>query len=275
MKKSYQIIILFSILFTSLWSCKKDEKQIYLEGGTAPVLRSSVSDSIPGSLANQNERAVTLSWSNPEYKFTTGPSSQNVTYNIEIDTAGAKFSSSKKKSISVLRELSYTLSQKELNTILYSDLELPLNVKRNIEVRITASLGTNNAAALVSNILAFAVTTYYDPALVPPDLFITGSATPSDWTNSPPTTQKFTYIGNKTYEIIMTFAPGKEYKLLTSPGNWQPQYGSAEDGVTAPGTLQVNDGTSTDPPAIKTPTVAGDYKITVNMANRTFTVVKQ
>lgn len=47
-----------------------------------------------GSVINMSfntpaELAFSLNWTNPEYKFTTGVSSQDVSYTIEMDTAGA------------------------------------------------------------------------------------------------------------------------------------------------------------------------------------------
>jgi hypothetical protein len=47
MKKIFKTFILFSLLAAVLASCKKDENKVYFEGGTSPVLTSSVADSLP------------------------------------------------------------------------------------------------------------------------------------------------------------------------------------------------------------------------------------
>ena len=57
------------------------------------------------------------------------------------------------------------------------------------------------------------------------DLWITGDATASSWTNSPPAAQKFTRLNNCEYEITIAFVPGKVYKFLSVSGQWQPQFG--------------------------------------------------
>jgi len=271
MKNIFKVFLALFLLITAFSSCKKDENRITLTGGNAPELFASVSGAIPLSLANQNSAALRIYWTNPDYNFNTGVSSQNVNYTIEIDKADSNFSTTKKRSISLAREISYTFTQKELNTIFYNDFEFPVNVENSIEMRVIAGLGANNAAALNSNTLRFTVTPYNDPTLVPSDLYITGDATPAGWTNSPPASQKFTFLGSKRYEITMSFTPGFAYKFLTTPGQWQPQYGSAS---STGGALQLNDGTTSDPPNINTPDVAGDYKITADLGAVTYTIVK-
>ena len=84
-------ILFLSVLLCAIGSCKKDENKIFYEEGTAPALTASKTGSIPLSFATKDEEAVKLAWTNPDYKFTTGLSSQDVNYLIEIDTTGARF----------------------------------------------------------------------------------------------------------------------------------------------------------------------------------------
>src|SRR6476620_2876538 len=84
-------ILTFSMMALVLWAYKNDENRIYCEGGTAPVLQASASGTNPLLSTKKNEEAVRLSWNNPNYSFTTGVSSQDVTYTIQIDTTGANF----------------------------------------------------------------------------------------------------------------------------------------------------------------------------------------
>ncbi len=106
---------------------------------------------------------------------------------------------------------------------------------------------------------------------LPQDLYITGNATPSDWTSSPPITQKFTRLNSCEYTITMAFTPGKVYKFLSSFGNWQPQFGG--NNATG-GALGANYGGGADPDAIPTPADTGNYKITVNYATKKYKVEK-
>lgn len=279
MKKHFNIfLLLLSVVGLVLTACSKKENPVVFQGGNAPVLTASVTGAVPLAYASQNQQALKLTWTNPGYTFNTGVSSQNVTYTLELDTLGANFTSPKRKIITISNNLSQSFTQRELNIILLNDMELSIGKTYKLQARITASLGEFNAVPLSSNILNSTVVPYQDPTLLPPDLYITGDATAGGWTNSPPDNQKFAFIGAKTYVLTMSFQPGKAYKFLTSKGNWQPQYGTSSNGVgTTPVPLNVNDGSpgSSDPDAIPTPGAAGNYKITVNLGDKTFFVVKQ
>lgn len=103
-----------------------------------------------------------------------------------------------------------------------------------------------------------------------PDLYITGDATASSWTNSPPANQKFTQITNGVFEItVPLLGSGKYYKFLSSNGNWQPQFGGKS---ATGGNLGANYGGGSDPDGIPAPAAAGSYIIRVNFITGTYTV---
>src|SRR5947208_9628684 len=95
------------ILFISLIAggCKKDETKVLFEGGTPPVLSADQS-TLELIKDNATQTAVTFSWTNPDYSFNTGVSSQDVSYVLQVDTAGADFTSSSKQEISISKDLS-------------------------------------------------------------------------------------------------------------------------------------------------------------------------
>ena len=104
-----------------------------------------------------------------------------------------------------------------------------------------------------------------------PDLYITGSATAGGWRNDPPAAQKFTQVTNGVFELTIAFVPGGEYKFLNTSGQWQPQFGGSS---ATGGAFGANYGSGSDPANIPAPTVAGNYKITVNFITNTYSVVK-
>lgn len=106
---------------------------------------------------------------------------------------------------------------------------------------------------------------------VPQELYILGDATAGGWDNNPPAAQKFTAISNGVFEITIALEPGKMYKFISSPGNWQPQFGGSS---ATGGDLGANYGNSGDPDAIPTPAAAGNYKIQVNFITNSYTVTK-
>jgi starch-binding outer membrane protein SusE/F len=276
-------ISLFSLTLFFCWSCKKQENKIYFEGGTAPILTASSTAPMVLAGDNKNNVAIKFSWTNPDYRLSTGISSQDVVYTLQIDTAGANFGSSVKQEAVMSKDLSVTYTVKELNTFL-TKMNLVENVPRNIEFRLKSALA-NNTVPLFSNVIKILIRPYLDVAVpLPPTdkLYITGNGVPSDWTNNPPASQEATPVpgsysstGHPTaYTIVMNFVPGKQYKFLSTLGQWQPQYGGSSD---TGGELGFNMGLpgQTDPPAIPTPGVAGTYKITVNFKTGQYTVVKQ
>ncbi len=261
-------------------SCKKDENKVFYEGGTAPVLTASASGTIPLSFVNSEKDAVKLSWTNPEYKFTTGISSQNVTYLIEIDTVGANFTNPNKQTVAVSNDLSKTLTQSQLNDYLLNQLQLQVSMEHNIEIRVKSSL-TNSSALLISNALQFKVTPYaIPPKVAPPStgkLYITGSASPAGWqcgcpTDVAPPSQTFTQVSPTLYELPnVTLTGGGAYLFLPEYGSWSAKYGFT-------GTKEENNVNGDDFKAggedFKAPAATGNYKIVVDFQRGKFTVTK-
>lgn len=276
--KSLGFILFSAVLITA---CKKEENKVFFKGGTAPVLSASSTADLVLLRDNSDNPAFVFSWTNPDYRLTTGISSQDVTYVLQIDTAGKNFTSSNFQELSIARELRKVLTVKELNGIL-TRLLLNDGQVYNVEFRIKAALANGTAVPLYSNVVKLKVTPYLDVAIPVPTtnvLYITGDASPSSWTNDPPAAQKLIRVSLTEYNITMSFVPGKAYKFLSTLTNWQPQYGlkSGSGGSASSGDLGLNDNSaaySSDPDAIPTPSVAGNYKITLNFRSGKYTVVK-
>ena len=268
------IKLLFTMVFSAglLNSCKKDENKVYFEGGTNPVLTVSSVANLFLDSTKKNTIALTFNWSNPNYRFNTGVSSQNVNYILQIDTAGANFTNPNIQETAIANDLSAAFTVKQINTFL-NKLLMQRDVPHNIEFRIKSTI--NGAVPLYSNVIKIVITPYLDVAVpLPPtgDLYITGDAVPSGWTNSPPVNQKCTKLSLTEYTITMNFVAGKYYKFLSTLTQWQPQYGGKEANG---GDFSANMGGGTDPDAIPTPSVSGSYKVTLNFVTGKYTVVKQ
>lgn len=276
MKKILKYLPLLPLVMMVFISCKKDEKKIYFDGGTNPVLSgeaNSGSGEIVLDLTKPDNEAVLLSWTNPDYKFTTGVSSQDVSYAIEIDTVGSDFANAKRVIVSVSKDLKYSITTKKLNDFLTGDdnLKLKTDTKYDLEIRVVSTIGSNEP--YTSNVLRFSTTTYLDPSKKPDDWYITGDGTGSGWTNAPPDDQKFTYLGNKQYELLIVFnGPGKFYKFLSKYGDWHPQYSSP---TWNGGLLKKALVFAEEIDGIHTPDVAGTYKISVDADALTYTIEKQ
>lgn len=255
-----------------LVSCAKDETKVIYKGGTSPVLTANLTDSIPLPVTDTTSNAVTFSWTNPNYEFSDGISSLNVTYNLQIDTSGANFSSVNMQTVAINSDLSTTFTVSSLNKLLANGLLFSTGVSHKIDVRIKSFLGTGSVP-LYSNTLSFSVTPFAPPPkIVPPSngqLFIVGDATPGGW---PPLTndqsiEQFTQVSSTLYKITIQLNGGKEYKFVAIPGQWTEQW-SVKDADTFPngGNFVLNGGNCIAPDA------SGLYDIVVNFQLGTFTV---
>ena len=100
--------MLFSFAAFTLASCEKDENKVEFIGGTAPVLTASSTAPLLLSVVNKDNPAITFYWTNPNYQFNTGISSQDVTYTLQFDTTGSNFTSPKMGEKSISKNLSTT-----------------------------------------------------------------------------------------------------------------------------------------------------------------------
>jgi hypothetical protein len=281
MKNIFKTVLFLVIFSCAFWACKKDEAKDYYNGGTNPVLTAST-DSIRLSYANASQTAVTFSWTNPNYQFTTGVSSQNVAYKIEIDTAGSNFTNPNRQTISVSKDLSLTLTTSTFNDYLLNQLQLQPGVSHKLEVRVSANL-VNNSAVVPSNVLKYAVTPYaIPPKVAPPSsatLFIVGSATPGGgshgWDNpisQNVSVQQFTQVSTTLYTITLPLIGGGEYKFIAVNGSWNDQWSIAvnDDPNEVNGGDFVFNGQN-----ILAPAASGNYKIDLDFQRGKFTVTKQ
>lgn len=276
MRNIFKIVLLLIVTAGTILSCTKKENKIYYEGGTGSVLSSSVTGSIPLSFANQNNLAIKLSWTNPDYKFTTGLSSQDVSYVVEIDTAGANFASPIKLTFGVSKDLTKSFTQGELNNYLFGQMSLVPGISHAIEIRIKSTLSNNNAI-LYSNVLKFTTIPYTIPPKVAPpttgQLFLVGSATAGGWNNPVPIpTQQFTKLNPTLFEITVNLIGGQEYLFLPLNGDWGHKYAVSDktvSGLNSGGDFKFD--ASDNFPG---PSASGTYKISVNFQSGTFTVTK-
>ncbi len=274
MKNLFKLVLCSTFLAGTFFSCKKDENKISFEGGTVPVLVANKT-SIALGYIDKDKEAVTFSWNNPNYKFTTGLSSQDVTYLLEIDTTGANFTNPKKKQVSIVNDLTKTITQNDFNDYLLSQLELAPDIPHNLDIRLTASIGGSTATEVISNLLNYSVTPYSIPPKVTPpasgELYITGSAVPSSWTNSPPMAQKFTKISATFYTITIPIIGGNSYTFLPTYGSWNDKYSIAVKNDPT----QVNGGDfQWQGNDILAPAASGNYKIDVDFQIGKFKVTK-
>jgi hypothetical protein len=277
MKKIVKQLFFLFLLAAVFASCKKDENKVYYEGGTAPVLSATVtSPDLPLSYVNRDKEALKLTWTNPNYKFNTGVSSQDVNYQLEIDTAGANFTNPKRQTIAISKQLSRTFTVSEFNGYLLNQLQLDTSVVHNIEIRVRSFL-TNQSAPLNSNVLKYTVVPYPIPPVVNPPstgkLFLVGDATNGGWNNPVPLpTQEFTKKDALHFEITVPLIGGKEYLFLPLNGDWGHKYACKKKTDQSPDGGDFGFDLGDNFPG---PTASGTYKIVVDFQRGKYSVTKQ
>ncbi|MFN4973929.1 MAG: SusE domain-containing protein [Bacteroidota bacterium] len=274
MKKIYSLIVGALFLTGALTGCKKEENRIIFEGGVNPVLTANSVSPRVLVIANRDVPTLRLNWTNPNYRFTTGVSSQDVTYLIQIDLEGANFNSSKKYEKVVARDLVLNFTTAELNTALLA-MDLPENVAHKLEVRVIASL-MNNSVPFVSNVLRMTVTPYLDVVFpVPANLYITGAATPGNWMGGGDPellSQKFTKISSSEFQISsLNMKASQGFLLVPVYGNWSNKYGFTGAGL---GNNPDGDNFKPDGSDFVSPGVAGNYRINVSFKTGKYTFTK-
>ena len=263
-------------------SCTKDENKVIFEGGTAPVLTASSTANLVLNSNNKDNEAVRLYWTNPEYRFNTGISSQDVTYTLQIDLAGANFQSTTLQEMSIAKDLEVKLTVKDINTFL-TKMALTAGVAYNIEMRIKAAL-INNSVPLYSNVIAIKITPYLDFAVEPPgaapdytngSLWVIGDCFGApNWSNPLPSPQdvkhKFTKVDKLHYELIIDFVSAGGYKMIQEQGDWSKQYHALVANTPLAGDFEKKD----SDPQFASPGV-GKYKIEVNFQTGKYKLTAQ
>ena len=276
MKKYIINLFLIAGMLVAFAACKKEENRVIFEGGTAPVLSASSTTPLIFVKDDAEKNAVTLNWTNPDYMFNTGLSSQNVTYTVEIDTVGSNFTNPAKAEAVVSSDLSKTFTVKELNTYLNA-MDLAFNMAHEVEFRVKSTLA-NSSAPLYSNTVKINITPYLDTKYPVPDkLFITGGATPLGWqagngSEAEPPSQTFTKTNAYTFELTLALKANESYLFIPVYSSWSAKYGY--DGA---GNANNPDGDNFKPDGgdMKAPSTSGTYKITVDFKTGRYTVEKQ
>ncbi len=274
MKKVLKQLFFLSLLVTLFVSCKKDENKLFYLGGNAPTLSASVTGPLVLTIPNRNNPAITFNWTNPDYQFTTGISSQDVTYTLQIDSTGSNFTNPTKGEIIYSKILSTSLTVGELNSKLLAAGFLE-DMSHEIEFRIKASL-KNNSAIVYSNIIKMTITPFLDVLYpVPANLYITGSATPASWQcacGEPELlSQKFTKVNAFTFKLTLPLSANNSYLLLPVYASWSAKYGFT--GANNTNNVYADD-FKPNGGDLKSPPVSGTYNITVNFKTGKFTLTQ-
>jgi hypothetical protein len=275
MKKILKQLFFLSLLVTVFVSCKKDENKVYYEGGTNPVLTASATGPMVLLQINKTLPAIKFDWTNPNYQFTTGLSSQDVNYTLQVDTAGANFSSPNLKEQTISKNLNIAFNVGDFNLLFASWAE---DIPHNFEFRVKSTINGIKASTLYSNVISMVITPYLDVAVqlsFTGSLYLIGSATPggdaTGWNNPVPVpSQKFTKVSSTVWKITIPLIGGKQYLVIPDNGSWSNKYAVTAANVTWSGG-EFGYNKSDNFPG---PPTSGTYTITLNFKTGKFSVTQ-
>lgn len=224
MKTINKLFILPLLLFAAV-SCSNDDDRTSVAGITAPVATSAQHDtSIVLLRETQDDTAFTITWTDATYTQPT-----DVTYTIEAAKAGTEFDSIIIVGRSTTGSLAVT--GRALNEIAVSAGFVALQ-QGSLDVRVTASLGTANMAALTSNTITINVTPFptENPKIYLRGNFTNASGYGPDWgDNTTPPFLEADATGdiNKYEGFIYMNVAAPEFKIIPTDVGFDGDYGDA------------------------------------------------
>ncbi|MFP9100083.1 SusE domain-containing protein [Flavobacterium sp. RHBU_24] len=251
-------LYVFTVVLAAGFTSCEDEQDLLFVNPTGSFTITSPESGAAAVLtaATATNTALTVTWEDMDYETAT-----EVNYVVQI-SADEAFTAPVDAATTTSTTASIVTSA--LNSIAVN-AGIAYEMQGVLYVRVKATVGAQGAMETYSNTITFLVTPY-EASIPVVDLYLVGNATDAGWNPDNNNTPLFRDAENQNlYHFTGYFAAG-ELKLLSLLGSWQPQYGSAGDGI-----LAVNDGTGSDPAAIAV-AAAGYYELTVNTEDMTYTL---
>lgn len=250
MKTSFiKNISLLGLLLFLFSACEKDEVRVVARAeGTAAVLSASAS-SLTLQKANAQNQAINFTWTKADFGYPAA-----LTNTLQLALAGSNFANPKEVILAGgAAARSYTVI--DFNALLLS-MNLPTGTNSGIQVRLKSEVtGTDALAPVYSNAVSLAVNPY---ALIS-YVYVPGAY--QGW-NPASADSLISPTSNNMYTGVINFPAGAAEFKITAAKNWNTAYGDAGGGSvsTSGGNLSVPG--------------AGQYRLTLNLNDNTFTAVK-
>ncbi|MFD2567371.1 SusE domain-containing protein [Pseudotenacibaculum haliotis] len=254
----YAFAALFIVLFSS---CDDDSEQFTVTPTAAFSLSDLSINAIELDPINTSNPAATFNWTEADYG-----QQASVNYSIEVsveDTFAAPHVIT-----TVTGNTSVTVSINEMNSAAGSIGLAPFQWG-TMYVRVKSTLGTQNGLPGYSNTISFDVLPFFNYPFT--DYYLVGDGTAPGWNNNSNNPPIFRDGSNSNVYYYTGFFTAGHFKLLEVKGLWQPQWGT-NDGST----IEVNDGTGSDPERFPTAggagiTTPGFYTFTIDFSTNTYT----
>jgi starch-binding outer membrane protein SusE/F len=254
----------FIVAVFTLMSCEKDQDVTVLDmskAESAALTEPAEGVSYILSEENAEDTLITFGWSPANYPV---DNMGDVQYHLEFDAAGNDFASAIRY-VSTF-ENSFKMVSGELNTAL-EPLSLDTALSHPVEFRILSQFPGVKSSVVNSEPLTISIKPFF---VVVPPIYLLGDATTAGWSNT--AALEMTHVEDKIFTITTTL-DGDMIKFIKTLGAWAPQWGTDDTGTWESGPLvyRLTDD-EPDPVAIPAPPTAGEYVITADIDNLTYTV---
>lgn len=218
MKKILNKLLLISAVMSLLYACKKDETQIILKKGVAPVLNASQT-SLVLTAATAADTVEAFSWTASDYGFDAA-----VKYTLQIAKGGTSFAAPKEVSMGSGLVQKYTTAD-------FNQLALILGLAPNstgqLEVRVKSAI-SDSIPVIYSNTLSLSVKPYL-VIINYPSLWVPGDYQGWDPASAPKISSR---AANGIYEGYVNITAGTLQFKYTSDPDWNHTiYGWASSAV--------------------------------------------
>ncbi len=255
---SSALLVLALVLFNS---CEDDTELFTIASSpTAPVLADLSITQITLDAVNVNNPAMTLNWTPADY-------GQQASVNYAIQFSSDAEFTNPVTSTSVTGNNTATLNVNELNSAA-GNAGLNPFVWTTLYARVVSTLGTQASTPLSSNVINFQVYPFFNYPF--DDYYLVGDGTAPGWNNNSNNPAIYRDPNNSNVFNFTGFFAAGHFKLLEVKGLWQPQWGT-NDGSS----IEVNDGTGSDPERFPTAggagiTSAGMYTFTIDFGTNSY-----
>merc|ERR1712110_356722 len=239
----FSVLTLIGLFVLILHSCDDDSELFTITNApTASVLSDLGFTDLTLDPVNTNNPAVTLDWKPADYGIQS-----SVNYSVEFSSDNAFTAPAVAANVTGIT--SVTLSMAEVNTAAGNAGLNPFELEP-IYIRIVSSLGAQNSEKVISNVIQVNVFPYFNYTFN--DFYLVGDATAPGWENNNNNPALFRDPTDaNVYYYTGRFSGGGHFKVLSTKGLWQPQYGTDNatrnsDG-SASGEVGANLGSGSDP----------------------------
>ncbi|WP_439132993.1 SusE domain-containing protein [Polaribacter sp.] len=260
--KRFSAITIIGLFLLIVNACDDDSELFTITSNpTAPVLADLGFTELTLDAVNTNNPAINLNWQDASYGIQAA-----VNYAIEF-SSDADFTAPI-TAATTTGETAITLSVAEVNSAAGNAGLNPFEWKP-VFIRIVSSLGTTNSETVASNPIQLNVYPYFNYTFN--DFYLVGDATAPGWENNNNNPALFRDPSDSNlYYYTGRFSQDGHFKVLSTKGLWQPQYGT-DDGTT----VGANLGGGTDPERFPygggSGIPEGFYTFKINFATNTFT----